>query len=224
MNELRFPSGKCRRDRRDCLLVGAIAILALPCAAEEKMSDVLTALTNTTITGYVNTSAQWDLASVGVLNLDFGADQILTGLWVARTNLAPTTIDGANHLTITAYSGDLPLGFLGIALESTTPMFWDTSPFLHLTGVTRYSIASAQSATEIGYFGAGDFQFSPVSIAEFCPCDGPWRNQGAYVQCVGAIVTALSEESALTRNQAKDLLKQAHTTDCGRNHLANTKE
>jgi len=198
-----------RRPRWDRVVVGAIAILVLSCAAEERMSSVQTALESTTITGYVNTSTHWDLSPS--IHLDFGPDQILTGLWIGLPTFSPSGVIGTNLVTLTAYSGDFPLASLAIHLRSTTPVFWDTSSFLYLSNVTHYTMAPTDM--DAVYFPANNFQLSPLSIAEFCPCEGPWRNHQAYVRCVGVIVAGLTEEGVLTRTQAKDLLKQAHQTD-----------
>lgn len=149
-------------------------------------------------------------------DFDFATEQILTGVWVARPNLGPTGVGGAEELTLTAYGGDTTLAKLAIHLTSTTPVFWDTSALLHLSGITRYTISPAVPGLETGYFVADDFHFASNSLAELCPCDGRWQGHAEYVRCVHGAIVSLVKEDALTREQARNLLHDAIRSDCGR--------
>jgi hypothetical protein len=149
--------------------------------------------------------------------LELSTDQILTGVWVARPNLGPTGVGGAERLRVTALAGDTPLASLSIDLTrtGTTPVFWDTSAFLFLTGVTRYLILPAQPGQDSGYFVADDFTFATDAVGEVCPCVGPWRNRAEYVRCVRAAASLLQDDGALTHAQARETIKAAQKSDCG---------
>jgi hypothetical protein len=151
-------------------------------------------------------------------NLDFATEQILTGLWVGRPNLGPTGVGGAEDLTLTAYAGDTPLASFSIHLTTTSPLFWDTSSLLGFSGITRYQITPAYPGLETGYFVADDFQFAPMSVQDLCPCEEAWKNHAEYVHCVRAAVSLLRDEASLTLEQAKDVIKHAHESDCGGKH------
>ena len=150
--------------------------------------------------------------------LDFATEQILTGLWVARPNLGPTGVGGAEDLTLAAYAGDTPVASFSIHLSTTEPVFWDTSALLLFTGITRYRIAPAQPVQDAGYFIADDFQFASMSLENLCPCDGQWKNHARYMQCVREAIGLLLDERALTPQQVQNIIKAARESDCGDKH------
>jgi len=53
---------------------------------------------------------------------------------------------------------------------------------------------------------------SGCSITDYCPCDGDWRNHGAYVSCVSQAVDAFAEVGLSSDLQISD----AAGSDCGK--------
>jgi hypothetical protein len=111
---------------------------------------------------------------------------------------------------------------VSLDLTGSVPAFMDTSAFLFHRGITRYVISRVPEPSDLpntcpdpAYYVADDFQFVSASLAELCPCDGSWRNHAEYVRCVRAAVSLFVEDAALTREQARDIIKDAQHTDCG---------
>jgi hypothetical protein len=153
--------------------------------------------------------------------MGFSTTQILTGVWFAR----PTMEDrpaGAVQVTVMAFAGSSAVASVSLNLVDSVPAFMDTSAFLFHRGITRYVVSRVPEPSDLpmtcsdpGYYVADDFQFASASLAEFCPCDGCWRNHAEYVRCVRASVSLLVKDGTLTREQAKDIIKDAQHSDCG---------
>ena len=54
------------------------------------------------------------------------------------------------------------------------------------------------------------------SIDQLCPCEGPWRNHGEYLNCLRAVAAQFAQDGLITAAEAKLLLRQAASSDCGR--------
>lgn len=54
------------------------------------------------------------------------------------------------------------------------------------------------------------------SIAQLCPCDGPWKNHGDYVRAVNKIVQRFAKEGLITKHEERRILKQAAGSHCGK--------
>jgi hypothetical protein len=156
--------------------------------------------------------------SAGYGGLGFSTTQTLTGVWFARPSLGDDP-GGAVQVTLTAFAGTTVVASAFLDLVDTTPVFMDTSSFLFLHGITRYTIDRVEGPGQCkdpGYFIADDFQFAATSLAELCPCDAAWKNHAEYMQCIRAAVSLFREDEALTKEQAKDIIKAANKSDCGR--------
>src|SRR6266568_6195948 len=54
------------------------------------------------------------------------------------------------------------------------------------------------------------------SLDQLCPCEGPWRNHGEYLNCLRVVAAHFVHDGLLTELQAKAILKAAASSDCGR--------
>jgi selenophosphate synthase len=54
------------------------------------------------------------------------------------------------------------------------------------------------------------------TIEQLCPCDGPWKNHGAYVHCLKQVLDDFVQEGLLDRKQSHWLLKAGTQSDCGK--------
>ncbi len=54
------------------------------------------------------------------------------------------------------------------------------------------------------------------SIDQLCPCEGPWRNHGEYLNCLKVVAAQFALDGLITEVQAKALLKQAASSSCGK--------
>lgn len=66
---------------------------------------------------------------------------------------------------------------------------------------------------------------SGCSLEQLCPCDGPepgelWPGYGAYLRCATSATRRLREDQGLTRREARQLLRSAVSSGCGRLVLA----
>jgi len=54
------------------------------------------------------------------------------------------------------------------------------------------------------------------SIAQLCPCEGPWKNHGEYVKAVQSVAARFVQEGRITEQQRAAIVKQAANSDCGK--------
>jgi hypothetical protein len=54
------------------------------------------------------------------------------------------------------------------------------------------------------------------SIAQLCPCDGPWRNHAEYVDCVVHHAWQFFRDGLITADQRRAIVRDAAQSDCGR--------
>ncbi len=54
------------------------------------------------------------------------------------------------------------------------------------------------------------------SIDQLCPCDGPWKNHGEYLNCLRVVAAQFALDGLITETQAKLLLREAASSDCGK--------
>jgi len=54
------------------------------------------------------------------------------------------------------------------------------------------------------------------SIAQLCPCNGPWKNHGEYVKAVESVAKRFVQEGRITEQQRAAIVKQAANSDCGK--------
>jgi hypothetical protein len=54
------------------------------------------------------------------------------------------------------------------------------------------------------------------SIAQLCPCDGPWRNHGEYVDCVVHHAWQFFRDELITADQRRVIVRDAVRSNCGR--------
>jgi len=54
------------------------------------------------------------------------------------------------------------------------------------------------------------------SIAQLCPCNGPWKNHGEYVKTVESVAAKFVQEGRITEQQRAAIVKQAANSDCGK--------
>lgn len=156
---------------------------------------------------------------------EFETPNCLTGVWFSRARLPEEHDPGiATNVTVSALSGTNVLASVSLDLKNTTPVFMDTSAFLLLRGITRYRVeghgADGPNDAFVGgaFFVADDFQFAAASLAELCPCDGSRRAHAQYIRCLHRAVVELVREEALTRRQARHLLRHALRTPCDHRH------
>ena len=56
------------------------------------------------------------------------------------------------------------------------------------------------------------------SVAQLCPCHGPWRNHGEYVQCVMNHAWEFYRHGLINEHERQAIIRAAVRSDCGRNH------
>jgi hypothetical protein len=56
------------------------------------------------------------------------------------------------------------------------------------------------------------------SIAQLCPCDGPWRNHGEYVDCVMEHAWEFYRLGLINENERKAITRAAVRSDCGKSN------
>ena len=54
------------------------------------------------------------------------------------------------------------------------------------------------------------------SIEELCPCNGPWRNHGEFVNCMRAVLNDFSEAGLISAEQHRQLFRAAAESSCGK--------
>jgi len=54
------------------------------------------------------------------------------------------------------------------------------------------------------------------SIEQLCPCDGPWRNHGEFLNRMRDVLNDFSSQGLITLQQQRDLLRAASASDCGK--------
>jgi hypothetical protein len=54
------------------------------------------------------------------------------------------------------------------------------------------------------------------TIQQLCPCAGPWRNHGDYVNCIQRAIGSFVREALITPATTRTLLRDAANSDCGR--------
>jgi len=54
------------------------------------------------------------------------------------------------------------------------------------------------------------------SIAQLCPCDGPWQNHAEYVRCVVHHAWEFYRQNLITAAERRSILHEAVMSDCGR--------
>jgi len=54
------------------------------------------------------------------------------------------------------------------------------------------------------------------SIEELCPCDGPWRNHGEFVNCMRAVLNDFFEAGLISAEQHRQLFRAAAESGCGK--------
>jgi hypothetical protein len=54
------------------------------------------------------------------------------------------------------------------------------------------------------------------SIDQLCPCDGPWKNHGEYVNALKGVSTTFLQTGLITEDERRALVRQAAASDCGK--------
>jgi hypothetical protein len=54
------------------------------------------------------------------------------------------------------------------------------------------------------------------SITDLCPCDGPWRNHGEYLNGLKSVTGRFVSDGLLTGSQQQAILRQSAASDCGK--------
>jgi hypothetical protein len=54
------------------------------------------------------------------------------------------------------------------------------------------------------------------SIAQLCPCEGPWRNHAEYVRCVQETSAQFERSGLITRDQRRAIIREATHSNCGK--------
>ena len=54
------------------------------------------------------------------------------------------------------------------------------------------------------------------SIADLCPCEGPWKNHGEFEHCVKEAAQDFKKAGLITEKQRHEIEKAAHESDCGK--------
>jgi hypothetical protein len=54
------------------------------------------------------------------------------------------------------------------------------------------------------------------SIAQLCPCEGPWQNHSEYVQCVMERAGEFFDQGLIDENERKRITRAASRSDCGK--------
>jgi hypothetical protein len=57
---------------------------------------------------------------------------------------------------------------------------------------------------------------SGCSIAQYCPCDGDYRNHGEYAGCVARTATAFAHDGLVTHSERAEIVSGAGDSDCGK--------
>jgi len=55
-----------------------------------------------------------------------------------------------------------------------------------------------------------------ASVTDTCPCDGDWKNHGAYVSCVTKFARELAKTDIITKKEKRDLVSEAAKRECGK--------
>ena len=53
------------------------------------------------------------------------------------------------------------------------------------------------------------------SIADLCPCEGPWKNHGQFERCVKEAAKDFEQAGWITKPQRREIEKAAKESDCG---------
>jgi hypothetical protein len=54
------------------------------------------------------------------------------------------------------------------------------------------------------------------SIAQLCPCDGPWRNHAEYLRCIQETSAQFQQLGLITAEQRRAIMNEARRSDCGK--------
>jgi hypothetical protein len=54
------------------------------------------------------------------------------------------------------------------------------------------------------------------SIEQLCPCEGPWKNHGHYMQTLAQVTDRFQRDGLITRADREAILKKGATSDCGK--------
>ena len=54
------------------------------------------------------------------------------------------------------------------------------------------------------------------SIDQLCPCDGPWKNHGEYVNALKDVSATFLQAGLITEEERQALVRQAAASDCGK--------
>jgi len=54
------------------------------------------------------------------------------------------------------------------------------------------------------------------SIADLCPCDGDWKNHGAYVKCVSKTASAFAKQGLIGKAEKGAITSEAARSSCGK--------
>jgi len=54
------------------------------------------------------------------------------------------------------------------------------------------------------------------SLAQLCPCEGPWRDHDEYVSCASQRSLEFYREGVITSGQRKETISTAAQSDCGK--------
>jgi hypothetical protein len=54
------------------------------------------------------------------------------------------------------------------------------------------------------------------SIAQLCPCDGGWKDHGAYVSCVSKAANAFAKAGLIGRSEKGAITSAAAKSQCGK--------
>jgi hypothetical protein len=54
------------------------------------------------------------------------------------------------------------------------------------------------------------------SIEQLCPCDGPWRNHGEFVNCLKQTGNEFLRAGLVTAKELRRIVNQGAASDCGR--------
>jgi hypothetical protein len=54
------------------------------------------------------------------------------------------------------------------------------------------------------------------SIAQLCPCEGPWQNHSEYLQCVMERASDFFDQGLIDENERKQITRAAAKSDCGK--------
>jgi hypothetical protein len=54
------------------------------------------------------------------------------------------------------------------------------------------------------------------SIEQLCPCTGPWRNHGEYVNRLSEVANRFEGAGLISRQKKLELIRQAAASDCGK--------